>query len=139
MIPAGAKVYVATRPVDFRKGPDGLVALVRDTGADPFSGALHVFRAKRADRVKIVWWDGSGLCLFAKRLDEDRFRWPRVENGVIRLAAPQLMALVESMDWTRVRLMAGFPSPWSASGTVRAPPRCWSREATATNMRDKLP
>lgn len=103
MIPAGAKVYVATRPVDFRKGPDGLVALVRDTGADPFCGALYVFRAKRADRVKIVWWDGSGLCLFAKRLDEDKFRWPRVENGVIRLAAPQLMALVEGMDWTRVR------------------------------------
>jgi transposase len=103
MIPAGAKVYVATRPVDFRKGPDGLVALVRDTGADPFSGALYVFRAKRADRVKIVWWDGSGLCLFAKRLDEDKFRWPRVENGVIRLAAPQLMALIEGMDWTRVR------------------------------------
>lgn len=103
MIPAGAKVYVATRPVDFRKGPDGLVALVRDTGADPFSGALYVFRAKRADRVKIVWWDGSGLCLFAKRLDDDKFRWPRVENGVIRLAAPQLMALVEGMDWTRVR------------------------------------
>jgi transposase len=103
MIPAGAKVYVATRPVDFRKGPDGLVALVRDTGADPFSGALYVFRAKRADRVKIVWWDGSGLCLFSKRLDEDKFRWPRVENGVIRLAAPQLMALVEGMDWTRVR------------------------------------
>ena len=103
MIPSGAKVYVATRPVDFRKGPDGLVALVRDTGADPFSGALYVFRAKRADRVKIVWWDGSGLCLFAKRLDEDKFRWPRVENGVIRLAAPQLMALVEGMDWTRVK------------------------------------
>jgi hypothetical protein len=80
MIPSGAKVYVATRPVDFRKGPDGLAALVRDTGADPFSGALYVFRAKRADRVKIVWWDGSGLCLFAKRLDEDRFRWPRVDR-----------------------------------------------------------
>lgn len=103
MIPAGAKVYVATRPVDFRKGPDGLVAMVRDTGADPFSGALYVFRAKRADRVKIVWWDGSGLCLFSKRLDQDKFRWPRVENGVIRLAAPQLMALIEGMDWTRVR------------------------------------
>jgi len=103
MISPGARIYVATRPVDFRKGPDGLMAPVRDTGADPFSGALYVFRAKRADRVKIVWWDGSGLCLFAKRLDEGKFRWPRVENGVIRLAAPQLMALVEGMDWTRVR------------------------------------
>jgi transposase len=72
MIPAGARVLVATKPVDFRKGPEGLTALVRDAGADPFSGALYVFRSKRADRVKIVWWDGTGLCLFSKRLDEDR-------------------------------------------------------------------
>jgi transposase len=102
MIPAGARVLVATRPVDFRKGPEGLTALVRDAGADPFSGALYVFRSKRADRVKIVWWDGTGLCLFAKRLDEDRFRWPRIEDGVIRLTASQLMALIDGMDWTRV-------------------------------------
>lgn len=103
MIPVGAKVILATRPVDFRKGPDGLAALVRDAGADPFSGALYVFRAKRADRVKIVWWDGTGLCLFAKRLDEDRFHWPRAVNGTILLSVPQLMALVEGMDWKRVR------------------------------------
>ena len=73
MIPSGARVLVATKPVDFRKGPEGLTALVREAGADPFSGALYVFRAKRADRVKIIWWDGTGLCLFAKRLDEGRF------------------------------------------------------------------
>ena len=59
MIPAGVKVFVASHPVDFRKGPDGLLALVREAGSDPFSGALYVFRAKRADRVKIVWWDGT--------------------------------------------------------------------------------
>ena len=103
MIPTGAKVMLATTPVDFRKGPDGLAALVRDAGSDPFSGALYVFRAKRADRVKIVWWDGTGLCLFAKRLDEDRFQWPRAVNGTILLSVPQLMALVEGMDWKRVR------------------------------------
>lgn len=102
MIPSGAQVLVATKPVDFRKGPDGLVALVRDAGADPFSGALYVFRSKRADRVKIVWWDGTGLCLFAKRLDEDRFRWPRIADGVIRLSGPQLLALIEGMEWRRV-------------------------------------
>jgi transposase len=105
MIPSGARVLVATKPVDFRKGPDGLVALVRDAGADPFSGALYVFRSKRADRVKIVWWDGTGLCLFAKRLDEDRFRWPRIGNGVIRLSGAQLQALIEGMDWRRVHLL----------------------------------
>jgi transposase len=63
MIPAGVKVILATMPVDFRKGPDGLAALVRDAGGDPFCGALYVFRARRADRVKIVWWDGTGLCV----------------------------------------------------------------------------
>jgi transposase len=105
MIPSGARVLVATKPVDFRKGPDGLVALVRDAGADPFSGALYVFRSKRADRVKIVWWDGTGLCLFAKRLDEDRFRWPRIEDGVIRLSRAQLQVLIEGMDWRRVHLL----------------------------------
>lgn len=57
MIPSGVKVFLASQPVDFRKGPDGLVGLVRDAGADPFNGSLYVFRAKRADRIKIVWWD----------------------------------------------------------------------------------
>ena len=68
-VPAGMQVMVATRPVDFRRGADGLVALVRETlGQDPFSGTLFVFRSKRADRIKIVAWDGSGLVLFWKRL-----------------------------------------------------------------------
>lgn len=103
MIPTGVRVLVATRPVDFRKGAEGLMALVRDSGADPFSGTLYVFRSRRADRVKIVWWDGSGLCLFAKRLDEHGFHWPRIRDGVIRLSAAQLAALIDGMDWTRVR------------------------------------
>ncbi|MCC8949692.1 IS66 family insertion sequence element accessory protein TnpB [Bradyrhizobium sp. Arg62] len=73
MIPSGVKVFLASHPVDFRKGIDGLVALVRDAGSDPFDGALYVFRAKRADRIKIVWWDGSGVCLYLKRLEKARF------------------------------------------------------------------
>ena len=67
MIPAGVKVFLASHPIDFRKGPDSLLSLVRDAGSDPFNGSLYVFRAKRADRVKIVWWDGSGVCLHAER------------------------------------------------------------------------
>ena len=70
MIPAGVQVYVASMPVDFRKGATGLMALVRDGGADPFSGALYVFRSKRADRIKAVWFDGTGVCLFAKTLED---------------------------------------------------------------------
>ena len=105
MMPSGTRVLVAAKPVDFRKGPESLMALVRESGADPFSGTLYVFRSRRADRVKIVWWDG-GICLFAKRLDEGGFRWPRIESGVVRLAAAQLAALVDGMDWTRVRVPA---------------------------------
>lgn len=102
--PTGAvRVMVATRPVDFRKGADGLAALVRETmGADPFSGAVYVFRAKRADRVKLIFWDGTGVCLFAKRLEDGRFSWPRIEDGVVRLTAAQLSALLEGLDWKRV-------------------------------------
>ena len=86
-------MLVATRP-DFRKGTEGLVSVVRDViGADPFDGAIYVFRAKRADRVKLVFWDGTGVCLFAKRLEDGRFQWPKIENGVMHLSAAQLSAL----------------------------------------------
>jgi transposase len=98
------RVLVATKPVDFRKGMAGLTALVQEhLRDDPFSGAIFVFRSKRADRVKLVWWDGSGLCLFAKRLEDGRFYWPPIEDGTIKLSGAQLSALIEGMQWTRVR------------------------------------
>lgn len=70
------QVYVASMPVDFRQGATGLMALVRDGGADPFDGALYVFRSKRADRIKAVWLDGTGVCLFAKTLEDAQFCCP---------------------------------------------------------------
>ena len=74
-----AQILVATKPVDFRKQADSLAALVQEAlGADPFSGAVYVFRAKRVDRVKLLWWDGTGLCLLSKRLEAGQFRWPRI-------------------------------------------------------------
>ena len=98
------KVLLATKPVDFRKQADSLAALVQTAlGADPFSGAVYVFRSKRADRVKLVWWDGTGLVLLAKRLEGAPFRWPDIEDGVLALTAVQLSALLEGLDWTRVR------------------------------------
>lgn len=102
--PTGAvRVMVATKPVDFRKGAEGLATLVREAmTADPFSGVVYVFRAKRADRIKLIFWDGTGLCLFAKRLEDGIFRWPRIEDGVMRLSAAQLSALLEGLDWRRV-------------------------------------
>ena len=102
-IPAGMRVLVATKPVDFRRGADGLFALVRETlGHDPFCGAIFVFRSKRADRVKIVAWDGSGLVLFWKRLEHGAFRWPPVTEGVMHLTSAQLAALVDGLDWSRL-------------------------------------
>ena len=102
--PSGAvKVMVATTPVDFRKGAEGLAALVRETmGADPFSGAVYVFRAKRADRIKLVFWDGTGVVLVAKRLEDGEFRWPKAQDAVLHLTAAQLSALLEGLDWRRV-------------------------------------
>jgi transposase len=102
--PTGAvRVMVATKPVDFRKGAEGLSALVRETmKADPFSGAVYVFRAKRADRIKLIYWDGTGVCLFAKRLEDGKFRWPNKHDGVMRLSAAEFSALLEGLDWKRV-------------------------------------
>lgn len=102
MMPSGAKVFLASQPVDFRKGPDGLISLVRDGGADPYSGALYVFRPKRADRVKIVWWDGSGICLYAKRLEKSKFCWPRICHARVQMNMAQLLALVDGLDWKKV-------------------------------------
>ena len=110
------RVLVATNPVDFRKGMDGLAALVKEQlKGDPFSGAIYVFRAKRADRVKLIWWDGSGLCLFAKRLEDGKFRWPKIEDGVIHLTAAQLQALVEGLDWRRVHAVDRARVPQAVS------------------------
>jgi len=103
---------VATRPVDFRKGAEGLAALVREEmKSDPFSGAVYVFRAKRADRVKLVYWDGTGVCLFAKRLEDGKFRWPNVHDGVIRLSAAEFSALLEGLDWKRIHAARETPAP----------------------------
>ncbi|MBM3559304.1 MAG: IS66 family insertion sequence element accessory protein TnpB [Alphaproteobacteria bacterium] len=106
---------VATRPVDFRKGAEGLAALVRETmQSDPFSGAVYVFRARRADRVKLIYWDGTGVCLFAKRLEDGKFRWPQIADGVIRLTAAQLAALIEGLDWRRVHQARETAAPLEA-------------------------
>jgi len=98
------RVYVATRPVDFRKGMDGLALVVQERfGLDPFGGAAFVFRAKRADRIKILIWDRTGMVLVYKRLDGAKFVWPQVQDGVMRISPAQFSALFEGMDWRLVR------------------------------------
>jgi transposase len=103
-LPAGARVLLASRPVDFRKGAHGLAALAAEVlGQDPFSGAVLVFRSKRADRVKILVWDGSGLVLIWKQLEGGAFRWPPVVDGTVRLTPVEFAALFDGIDWTRVQ------------------------------------
>ena len=103
--PVGVRVLVATRPVDFRRGADGLAAVVQTAlRQDPFSGTIYVFRSKRADRVKLLVWDGSGLVLVWKRLEASGFKWPRISDGVMRLSVAQLAALLEGPDWSRVHV-----------------------------------
>jgi len=109
---AGARVLVATRPVDFRKGAHGLAAIASEVlGEDPFSGAVLVFRSKRSDRVKILVWDTSGLVLVWKQLQQGTFRWPPVMDGVMRLSGVEFAALFDGLDWTRVQTTKGIPKP----------------------------
>jgi transposase len=100
--PAGCRVYVALAPVDMRKGFNGLYALVRSTlGEDPLAGGLFVFGNRDRTRVKILYWDGSGLWVLAKRLEKGSFNWPRPppEGGTRRDIAPaELVMLLQGID-----------------------------------------
>lgn len=102
-LPPGARVWLAAGVTDMRKGFDGLAASVKVTLVeDPYCGHLFVFRGRRGDRVKILWYDGDGLCLFAKRLEHGKFVWPRATSGIVSLSPAQLAMLIEGIDWRRV-------------------------------------
>lgn len=102
--PAGTRIWLVAGATDMRRGFDGLSAQVQTTlEVDPFSGHLFVFRGRRGDRIKILWWDGDGLCLFYKRLERGRFVWPRAETGAVHLTPAQLSMLLEGIDWRRPR------------------------------------
>jgi len=98
------RILVATRPVDFRKGHDGLAALVKnELRKEPFTGTVFVFRARRADRLKLLYWDGTGLVMAYKRLEEHSFTWPALRDGLMTLSHTQFEALFAGLDWRRVR------------------------------------
>lgn len=102
IVPAGVKVHLALGYTDMRKGMDGLATLAQETlKKDPFSGHLFAFRGRKATIVKILFWDGNGLCLFTKRLDRGRFVWPRAyePGGTVTLTPAQLAMLIEGIDW----------------------------------------
>ena len=99
-LPPGVRIWLAAGVTDMRKGFDGLAMLVQQQlGKDPFGGQLFVFRGRRSHLIKILWWDGQGLVLYAKRLDRGRFVWPQAKDGVVALTPAQLAMLAEGIDW----------------------------------------
>lgn len=99
-VPAGIRVWLAPGTTDMRKGFDGLAMLVQESlKHDPHGGQLFVFRGKRGDLIKLLWHDGQGMCLFAKRLERGRFIWPTTAGEAVTITAAQLGYLLEGIDW----------------------------------------
>ena len=104
------RVLVAAKPIDFRKGHDGLAALVSSVlHQDPFTGTVVVFRSRRADRLKLLYWDGTGLVMAYKRLEDATFTWPAIKDGVMMLNHAQFEALFAGLDWRRVKALETRP------------------------------
>mgnify|MGYP002716884466 CR=1 FL=1 len=100
------RIMVATKPIDFRKGHDSLAALVKnELRKDPFTGTVFVFRARKADRLKLLYWDGTGLVMAYKRLEATSFTWPAIKDGVIALNHAQFEALFAGLDWRKVKAL----------------------------------
>ena len=98
--PANARIWIAAGVTDLCRGFGGLSALVQTAlEQDPYAGHVFVFRGRRGDLIKLLWWDGDGLCLFAKRLERGRFLWPKAEDGKVSLTRAQLSMLLEGIDW----------------------------------------
>ena len=102
MASSGVRVHLALGYTDMRKGIDGLAMLVQGVlKQDPFNGHLFAFRGRKANLIKILYWDGTGLCLFTKKLEEGRFEWPAAGavGGTVSLTSVQLSMLIEGIDW----------------------------------------
>lgn len=100
--PAGVRIWLVAGVTDMRRGMDSLCALVQTALSDnPFSGQLFIFRGRRGDRVKVLWHEPDGLCLYCKRLHRGHFVWPQAANGTVLLTSAQLSMLLEGIDWRR--------------------------------------
>jgi transposase len=99
-LPAATRVWLVAGHTDMRKGFDGLAAMVQTAlESNPFCGHVFVFRGRRGDILKVLWFDGQGLMLLAKRLERGRFVWPQATTGSVSLTAAQLSMLLEGIDW----------------------------------------
>lgn len=99
-LPAGMRIWIVAGVTDMRRGFIGLAAMVQTAlQENPFSGHVFIFRGRRGDLIKLLWWSGDGLCLFAKRLERGRFIWPQATSGTVSLTPAQLSMLLEGIDW----------------------------------------
>ena len=104
-LPSGARVWLAVGRTDMRRGMNGLTLQVQETlKRDPHAGDLYVFRGRRGDLIKILWHDGVGLSLYAKRLERGRFVWPTPADGIVAITAAQLGYMLDGIDWRNPRL-----------------------------------
>ena len=101
-LPTGTRIWIVAGVTDLRRGFVGLSGVVQTAlEENPFSGQVFIFRGKRGDLIKVLWFDGDGLCLFAKRLERGRFIWPQAMSGTVSLTPAQLSMLLEGIDWRR--------------------------------------
>jgi transposase len=101
-LPAGTRIWIVAGLTDMRRGFVGLSGMVQTAlQENPFSGQVYIFRGRRGDLIKVLWFDGDGLCLFAKRLENGKFIWPQATNGTVSLTPAQLSMLLEGIDWRR--------------------------------------
>ena len=99
-VPTTTKIWLVAGPTDMRKGFNTLAAQVeKQVGLDPYSGHLFLFRGRRGDLMKVIWWDQQGACLFTKRLETGRFVWPAASEGKVSLTRAQISLLLEGIDW----------------------------------------
>ena len=103
-VPAQTRVWLKAGVTDMRKGFASLAALAEGVlRLDPYSGHLFVFRGRRGDLIKVIWWDGQGACLFSKRLERGHFVWPSPADGKLGVTPAQLAMLLEGIDWRAPR------------------------------------
>ena len=113
-LPSALRIFLATEPADMRKGFDGLSLLVRERIAeDPLSGHLFMFRNKRGDRIKILYWDKDGFALWYKRIEKGIFRFPEAKDGRVEVTPAEMAAVLEGIDLSRARRLPRSSLPAS--------------------------
>ena len=109
-LPSGTLIWIVAGFTDLRRGFDGLSAMIQnELKENPFSGQAYIFRGRRGDKIKVLWYTGDGLALFYKRLSDGKFTWPQAKDGTVALSAAQLSMLLEGIDWRRPKRTAPAP------------------------------